>query len=179
MAKALYNLCKKNGTVMEYSITGSEVTELISCKKQDVYNSASYGQMIRKEFYVEVVDRPLSRTKGLTLLLEYDRVCREILERSEDVLVMIQQLQDDLKKDERPKLTKIEKCFVESLNDKWDYLCRNSNGELEAVKRTFTLFAVNSESLNLKDVTKAKFDFIADDGRRWLISELKEFEVEV
>ena len=45
---------------MEYSITGSEVAELISCKKQDVYNSASYGQMIRKEFYVEVVDRPLS-----------------------------------------------------------------------------------------------------------------------
>ena len=48
---------------MEHSITGSEVAELISCKKQDVYNSASYGQMIRKEFYVEVVDRPLSRTK--------------------------------------------------------------------------------------------------------------------
>lgn len=34
--------------MMEYSITGSEVAELISCKKQDVYNSASYGQMIRK-----------------------------------------------------------------------------------------------------------------------------------
>ena len=33
MAKALYNLCKRNGTVMEYSITGSEVAELISCKK--------------------------------------------------------------------------------------------------------------------------------------------------
>ena len=31
--------------------------------------------------YVEVVDRPLSRTKDITLLLEYDRVCREILER--------------------------------------------------------------------------------------------------
>lgn len=56
-----------------------EVAELISCKKQDVYNSASYGQMIKKEFYAEVVDRPLSRTKDLTLLLEYDRVCREIL----------------------------------------------------------------------------------------------------
>ena len=51
--------------MMEYSITGSEVAELISCKKQDVYNSTSYGQMIRKEFYVEVVDRPLSRTKDL------------------------------------------------------------------------------------------------------------------
>ena len=67
--------------MVEYSITGSEVAELISCKKQDVYNSASYGQMIKKEFYAEVVDRPLSRTKDLTLLLEYDRVCREILER--------------------------------------------------------------------------------------------------
>lgn len=66
---------------MEYSITGSEVAELISCKKQDVYNSVSCGQMIRKEFYVEVVDRPLSRTKDLTLLLEYDRVRKEILER--------------------------------------------------------------------------------------------------
>lgn len=48
--------------MMEYSITGSEVAELISCKKQDVYNSASYGQMIRKEFYVEVVDRPWNMT---------------------------------------------------------------------------------------------------------------------
>lgn len=81
MAKTLYNLCKKNGTVMKYSITGSEVAELISCKKQDIYNSANYGQMIRKAFYVEVVDRPLSRSKDLTLLLEYDRIRKEILER--------------------------------------------------------------------------------------------------
>lgn len=81
MARALYNLCKKNGTVMEYSITGSEVAELISCKKQDVYNSARHGQMIRKEFYVEVIDRPLSRSKDLALLLEYDRIRKEILER--------------------------------------------------------------------------------------------------
>ena len=81
MARALYDLCRKDGTVMVYSITGPEVAAAIGCKLQDVYNSASYGQMIRKEFYVEVVDRPLSRTKDLTLLLEYDRVCRGILER--------------------------------------------------------------------------------------------------
>ena len=68
---------------MEYSVTGSEVAELISCKKQDVYNSASYDQMIRKEFYVEVVDRPLSRSKDITLLLEYDRIRKKILERCE------------------------------------------------------------------------------------------------
>lgn len=39
---------------MEYSITGSEVAELISCKKQDVYNSASIEDInyypLMKEF---------------------------------------------------------------------------------------------------------------------------------
>ena len=66
---------------MEYSITGSEVAELISCKRQDVYNSASYGQMIQKEFYVEVVDRPLSRTKDLVIrkLIETIWILQEIV----------------------------------------------------------------------------------------------------
>mgnify|MGYP005837670301 CR=1 FL=1 len=81
MAKALYNLCKRNGTVMEYSITGSEVAELISCKKQDVYNSACYGQLIQHTYYAEVIDRPLSRRKDITLLTEYDRVRKEFLKR--------------------------------------------------------------------------------------------------
>lgn len=81
MASALYNLCRKNGTVEEYSITGSEIADLVGCKRQDVYNSVSYGQMIQREYYAEVVDRPLSRKKDITLLLEYDRVRKEILER--------------------------------------------------------------------------------------------------
>ena len=53
----------------------------LGCKRQDVYNSVSYGQMIQREYYAEVVDRPLSRKKDITLLLEYDRVRKEILER--------------------------------------------------------------------------------------------------
>ena len=81
MAKALYNLCKRNGTVMEYSITGSEVAELISCKKQDVYNSAWYGQLIQHTYYAEVIDRPLSRRKDITLLTEYDRVRKVFLRK--------------------------------------------------------------------------------------------------
>ena len=40
MASALYNLCRKDGTVMVYSITGPEVAAAIGCKLQDVYNSA-------------------------------------------------------------------------------------------------------------------------------------------
>ncbi len=47
MASALYNLCRKDGTVMVYSITGPEVAAAIGCKLQDVYNSACYGQLIQ------------------------------------------------------------------------------------------------------------------------------------
>ena len=35
MASALYNLCRKDGTVMVYSITGPEVAAAIGCKLQD------------------------------------------------------------------------------------------------------------------------------------------------
>ena len=81
MPRVLYNLCRKNGTVVEYSITGPEVADLISCKRQDVYNSVSYGRLIQGQYYAEVVDRPLGRKNDITLLLEYDRVRKEILER--------------------------------------------------------------------------------------------------
>lgn len=79
MAKALYDLCRKDGTVMVYSITGPEVAETIGCKLQDVYNSACYGQMIKHTYYAEVIDRPLSRQKDITLLMEYDRVRKAVL----------------------------------------------------------------------------------------------------
>ena len=36
MARALYDLCRKDGTVMVYSITGPEVAAAIGCKLQDV-----------------------------------------------------------------------------------------------------------------------------------------------
>lgn len=53
MAKALYDLCRKDGTVMVYSITGPEVAAAIGCKLQDVYNSACYGQLIQHTYYAE------------------------------------------------------------------------------------------------------------------------------
>lgn len=66
---------------MEYSITASDVAERIGCNRQNVYSSASYGLLIKKEYYVEITDRPLNRTKDITLLLEYDRVRKEFLRR--------------------------------------------------------------------------------------------------
>lgn len=81
MAKALYDLCRKDGTVMVYSITGPEVAAAIGCKLQDVYNSACYGQLIQHIYYAEVIDRPLSRRKDITLLTEYDRVRKVFLRK--------------------------------------------------------------------------------------------------
>lgn len=56
----LYNLCRKDGTVVEYSITASDIAKRIGCDRQDIYSSASYGLLIKKEYYVEITDRPLS-----------------------------------------------------------------------------------------------------------------------
>lgn len=57
---------------MEYSITASDVAERIGCNRQDVYSSASYGLLIKKEYYVEITDRPLNWKKDIDLLTEYD-----------------------------------------------------------------------------------------------------------
>nr|DAZ01150.1 MAG TPA: winged helix-turn-helix DNA-binding protein [Caudoviricetes sp.] len=32
----LYNLCRKDGTVMEYSITASDIAKRIGCDRQDM-----------------------------------------------------------------------------------------------------------------------------------------------
>lgn len=77
----LYNLCRKDGTVMEYSITASDIAKRIGCDRQDIYSSASYGLLIKKEYYVEITDRPLSWKKDIDLLTEYDNVRKKFLRR--------------------------------------------------------------------------------------------------
>lgn len=81
----LYNLCRKDGTVMEYSITASDIEKRIGCDRQDIYSSESYGLLIKKEYYAEITDRPLSWKKDIDLLTEYDqtrigflRMCRKL-----------------------------------------------------------------------------------------------------
>ena len=45
-----------------------------------------------------------------------------------DVLSMIEQLQDDLKWYEKPKLTKTEKSFIEALDPSWSYMREMEKG---------------------------------------------------
>ena len=77
----LYNLCRKDGTVMESSITASDIAKRIGCDRQDIYSSASYALLIKKEYYVEITDRPLSWKKDIDLLTEYDNVRKKFLRR--------------------------------------------------------------------------------------------------
>ena len=58
---------------MEYSITASDIAKRIGCDRQDIYSSASYGLRSKKEYYVEITDRPLSWKKDIDLLTEYDQ----------------------------------------------------------------------------------------------------------
>lgn len=78
---ALGGVLVKDGTVMEYSITASDIAKRIGCDRQDIYSSASYGLLIKKEYYVEITDRPLSWKKDIDLLTEYDNVRKKFLRR--------------------------------------------------------------------------------------------------
>lgn len=96
----------------------------------------------------------------------------------EDVLAMIEQLQEDLERDERPKLTKNEKSFLEALDPSWSYILRNGRGQLYLTRKVESMYESTCEYLCLEGITNAKFDFIETEYERWLISDLKECEVE-
>lgn len=53
MARALYNLCKKNGTVMEYSITGSEFAEM----PRNVQLAYIASERLANDYPIESSDR--------------------------------------------------------------------------------------------------------------------------
>lgn len=58
----------------------------------------------------------------------------------EDVLAMIEQLQEDLERDERPKLTKNEKSFLEALDPSWSYMLRNGRGQLYLARKVESMY---------------------------------------
>lgn len=103
---------------------------------------------------------------------KHDGVCVE------DVLVMLEQLQEDLERDERPKLTKNEKSFLEALDPSWSYMLRNGKGQLYLARKIESMYGSIFKYLYLEGITNAKFDFIEAEGKSWLISDLKECEVE-
>ena len=94
-----------------------------------------------------------------------------------DVLSMIEQLQDDLKWYEKPKLTKIEKSFLEALDPAWSYMLRNGKGQLYLARKVESMYGSNFKYLYLEGITIAKFDFIEAEDESWLIDDLRKLEV--
>ena len=94
-----------------------------------------------------------------------------------DVLSMIEQLQDDLKWYEKPKLTKIEKSFLETLDPSWSYMLRNGKGQLYLARKVESMYGSNYKYLYLEGITNAKFDFVEAEGESWFIDDLRKLEV--
>ena len=95
----------------------------------------------------------------------------------EDVLAMIEQLQEDLERDERPKLTKNEKSFLESLDPSWSYMLRNGRGQLYLARKEESMYGSTFKYLYLEGITNAKFDFVEAEDNSWLIDDLRKLEV--
>ena len=95
----------------------------------------------------------------------------------EDVLVMLEQLQEDLERDERPKLTKNEKSFLEALDPSWSYILRNGRGQLYLGRKVESMYGNPYKYLYLEGITNAKFDFIEAEDESWLIDDLRKLEV--
>lgn len=95
----------------------------------------------------------------------------------EDVLAMIEQLQEDLERDERPKLTKNEKSFLEALDPSWSYMLRNGRGQLYLARKVESMYGSTFKYLYLEGITNAKFDFVEAEDESWLIDDLRKLEV--
>lgn len=95
----------------------------------------------------------------------------------EDVLAMIEQLQEDLERDERPKLTKNEKSFLEALDPSWSYMLRNGRGQLYIARKEESMYGSTFKYLYLEGITNAKFDFVEAEDNSWLIDDLRKLEV--
>lgn len=95
----------------------------------------------------------------------------------EDVLAMIEQLQEDLERDERPKLTKNEKSFLEALDPSWSYMLRNGRGQLYLARKEESMYGSTFKYLHLEGITNAKFDFVEAEDNSWLIDDLRKLEV--
>ena len=95
----------------------------------------------------------------------------------EDVLAMIEQLQEDLERDERPKLTKNEKSFLEALDPSWSYMLRNGRGQLYLARKEESMYGSTFKYFYLEGITNAKFDFVEAEDNSWLIDDLRKLEV--
>lgn len=60
-------------------VTIQEASELLGRTIGSLYGAAAEGRRIAGKYYLRAVDRTISKSRDLTLLLEYDRTRQQLL----------------------------------------------------------------------------------------------------
>nr|WP_289046701.1 hypothetical protein [uncultured Blautia sp.]DAN99338.1 MAG TPA: Regulatory protein [Caudoviricetes sp.] len=60
-------------------VTIQEASELLGRTIGSLYGAAAEGRRIAGKYYLRAVDRTISRSRDITLLLEYDRARQQLL----------------------------------------------------------------------------------------------------
>lgn len=60
-------------------VTIQEASELLGRTIGSLYGAAAEGRLIAGKYYLRAVDRTISKSRDLTLLLEYDRTRQQLL----------------------------------------------------------------------------------------------------
>ena len=75
----LYEITENVSEEAGEAVTIQEASELLGRTIGSLYGAAAEGRRIAGKYYLRAVDRTISKSSDLTLLLEYDRTRQQLL----------------------------------------------------------------------------------------------------
>lgn len=75
----LYEITENVAEEAGEAVTIQEASELLGRTIGSLYGAAAEGRRIAGKYYLRAVDRTISKSRDLTLLLEYDRTRQQLL----------------------------------------------------------------------------------------------------
>lgn len=75
----LYEITENVAEEAGEAVTIQEASELLGRTIGSLYGAAAEGRRIARKYYLRAVDRTISRSRDITLLLEYDRARQQLL----------------------------------------------------------------------------------------------------
>nr|DAG31823.1 MAG TPA: putative TetR-family transcriptional regulator regulator [Caudoviricetes sp.] len=75
----LYEITENVAEEAKETVTIQEAAERLNRTVGSLYGAAAEGRRIAGKYYLRVVDRTISRSRDLTLLLEYDRIRQQLI----------------------------------------------------------------------------------------------------
>ena len=75
----LYEITENVAEEAGEAVTIQKASELLGRTIGSLYGAAAEGRRIAGKYYLRAVDRTISRSRDITLLLEYDRARQQLL----------------------------------------------------------------------------------------------------